>query len=156
MELDTFFEAIREGDVDRVARYLSDHPQFVNTKDAKGYTPLVLAAYYDHREIVSLLLSKGAKVTQKDGTGNSALMGACFKGFEEVAKMLIEAGADVNEQNAMGGTCLIYAATFNKESIVRLLLEHGANAQLKDMRGQTALDHDLARFDLMTRSTKAD
>ena len=103
MDLETFFGAVRDGDVAKINSAITDHPDWVNSKDSRGYTPLILAAYYDRKEVVALLLQKGARVRDKDGTGNSALMGACFKGYEEVVALLLEAGADVNERNAMGG-----------------------------------------------------
>lgn len=136
-----FFEEIRSGHTEAVQKMLEDIPDLLNANDNRGSTPLILAAYYDQQDIVSLLLNQGAKIDDKDASGNSALMGACFKGYTEVVKQLIAKGANINERNAMGATSLIYAATFNRLEIAKVLLHHGADATVKDGRGNTAIDH---------------
>ncbi len=138
---ETFFTEIRNGDLVAVARMISEHAEWVNAKDQRGSTPLILAAYYGHGDMVDLLLDKGARIDEKDSSGNTALMGVCFKGFTALAKNLIEKGANVNEHSAMGATCLIYAATFNRVEIAELLIGHGADTSAKDGRGNTALEH---------------
>lgn len=139
--IQTFFEEIRKGNTEAVQIMLADIPDLLNANDDRGSTPLILAAYYDQRDIVSLLLHQGAKIDDKDASGNSALMGACFKGYTEVVKQLIEKGASINERNAMGATSLIYAATFNRLEIAKVLIAHGADATVKDGRGNAAIDH---------------
>ncbi len=136
-----FFDAIRNNNPDSVKAGIVANPEWVNLKDQRGSTPLILAAYYDDREIVKLLLDHGARVDETDGTGNTALMGVAFKGYEEMAKLLIAGGADVNAVNAMGATSLIYAITFKHQNLAKILLENGADPSIRDARGQTAADH---------------
>jgi ankyrin repeat protein len=139
--MERLFDAIRKGDTEAVRRLLANDGKLLHSRDPRGSTPLILAAYYNKGEIVDLLLEQGAKTDEEDGSGNTALMGVCFKGYEAVAKKLIAAGANVNARNAMGATCLIFAITFNKEGIAKLLLEAGADPAARDARGHTALDH---------------
>jgi ankyrin repeat protein len=141
METSEFFNQIREGNLPAIEALLNSHPQFLNSRDSRGSTPLILAGYYNHRDVVRFLLEKGVPVDEKDSSGNTALMGACFKGYAEIAEILINSGANVNARNGMGGTCLIFAITFNREPIARLLLAHGADADARDPGGKTALDH---------------
>jgi ankyrin repeat protein len=141
METTEFFSRIREGNLESISKGLEANPELLHTKDPRGATPLIMASYYDHRDVVRLLLSKGARIDEKDGSGNTALMGVCFKGYEEMAKILLEAGADVNARNGMGGTCLIFAVTFNRENIAKLLITHGAKLDAVDAQGHTALYH---------------
>lgn len=141
MEITAFFDQVRQGDLAGVRDSLQAHPQWLSARDPRGSTPLIMASYYDRREVVEYLLEQGAPVDEKDGSGNTALMGVCFKGYPEMAKILIGAGASVDAPNSMGTTCLIFAVTFNREPMARLLLEHGASVAVRDAQGQTALDH---------------
>jgi ankyrin repeat protein len=134
------FNQIRNGNSKAMEILLKNNPKFLEIQDERGSTPLLLAAYYGHVDMVEFLLDKGAQVDALDGSGNTALMGVCFKGFTPIAEKLINAGANVNQKNAMGATCLIYAVTFNRKEIAELLLKNGADASVKDARGKTAMD----------------
>ena len=137
----TFFNELRIGNTETVKELVAELPELINSVDQRGSTPLILATYYDQRDLANFLLDQGAEIDAKDASGNTALMGTSFKGFVQIAKDLISRGANVNVRNAMGATCLIYTATFNREELARLLLEYGADRTVKDARGNTALDH---------------
>src|SRR5690606_21571771 len=117
---------IRKGGLEAVRQRLETAPQLLEGLDSRGSTPLVLAAYYGHGELVALLLEKGAKVDTADAVGNTALMGVCFKGYLDIAQQLIGAGSNVNHSNSMGATCLLYAVSFDRRPMAELLLAHGA------------------------------
>lgn len=138
---DTFFNEIRNGDIDAVGKMLDANLDLIQAKDQRGSTPLILATYYNHEEMTGLLLEHGAQIDEKDSSGNTALMGVCFKGFHEIAQLLIEKGANVNESNSMGSTCLIYAVTFKHLEIAKLLLANGVDTSIRDGRGNSAFDH---------------
>ena len=44
-DINFFFEAIQSGEKDRVEVLLKLHPELVNAKDARGFTPLIFASY---------------------------------------------------------------------------------------------------------------
>jgi ankyrin repeat protein len=135
---DVLFDAARRGDVATLHEMLGQGLD-VNTTNAKGFTPLILASYDDHYDAVVMLLNAGADPNIQDVTGNSALMGVSFKGYPDVARLLIERGADLNLQNGNGGTALMFATMFGRNELVRILLEAGADTTIKDVRGLTAL-----------------
>ncbi len=141
MTQDSFFDAIRQGDLETISSLGEKNPDLYGSRDSRGSTPLILAAYYNREATVDYLLQKGVPVDEKDGAGNTALMGCCFKGYLGIARKLIQAGADVNTINSLGSSCLIYAVTFNQIEIAKLLLSHGADMHIRDARGQSALDH---------------
>jgi ankyrin repeat protein len=145
METIDFFNQIRDGNLSAIEALVDRHPGLLRSRDQRGSTPLILAGYYNHPEVVRFLLERGVPVDEKDSSGNTALMGACFKGYTEVAETLIDAGADVNARNGMGGTCLIFAITFNREAMAQLLLKRGADAGARDPGGKTALDYARAQ-----------
>jgi len=74
--------------------------------DAKmqgGYTPLHLAAIYDHKEIAEVLIAAGADVNAKNKRGMTPLHSAAAKEHENIAELLIAKGADVNAKDGIGG-----------------------------------------------------
>ena len=108
-------------------------------RDAKGYTPLILATYNGRRSTTDLLLARGADANSADDDrGNTALMGVAFKGYDEIARLLIDAGADVNLRNHAGQTALMMAALVGQTDIIEMLLASGADASLRDVAGNSA------------------
>ena len=76
----------------------------VNEKDENGGTPLQVATYEGHKEIVELLIAKGADVNAKEsGLGTAPLHRAAFRGHEAIVELLIAEGADVNAKIKLGG-----------------------------------------------------
>ena len=144
-DIESFFEAIRTGDYKQLVTQINSNPQFVNTKDSRGFTPLIFATYFDNEMASRLLIDHNAEIDARDGTGNSALIGVSFKGNEKLATLLIENGAHINAKNKMGTTPLIFASMYNKEALIKLLLIRGADISLKDCEGKSAYDHALEK-----------
>ena len=65
MEQKEFFNSIREGNLEVVRKHLEGHPDLLMARDERGSTPLIMASYYDHRDMVMLLLEMGAPVDEK-------------------------------------------------------------------------------------------
>ena len=81
-------------------RLLLDRGADPNVADGEGLTPLLAAALFDRRDMVRLLISKGAnvnasaRVTTKKGSGTfTALAVARENGYTELAQILTDAGA---------------------------------------------------------------
>lgn len=135
------FEACRSGNFEMVQNIVEQFPESVNMEDAKAFTPLILAVYNNHPDVVDYLLKNDANLEAGDAAGNTALMGVCFKGYKDIAKMLLNAGALVNHRNGQGATALTFAATFGHLQIAEMLLEKAADITVPDMRGKSPLDH---------------
>jgi ankyrin repeat protein len=92
-------------------------------------TALHLGALRNHTDIVSLLISNGARINARDSVGNTALHLAAMYGHTEVAQLLVEAGADVEAQTAYlpGGTPLHLAALNGGGGVVQVLLNRNGN-----------------------------
>jgi hypothetical protein len=90
--------------VKRVEKMLDESPRLIKYRDKWGDTILHYGHY--HRDMVRLLVSRGAKVNAKNKEGNTPLHTAvmavwtCAGGVEE----LIAQGADVNAKNKKGQT----------------------------------------------------
>ncbi|WP_347925642.1 ankyrin repeat domain-containing protein [Pontimicrobium sp. SW4] len=144
-DIDLFFESIRIGDKYRLEALLGINPGLVNTRDSRGFTPLIFATYFENEEITNFLIEKNADINAQDNSGNTALIGVCFKGNATIVNLLIKKGADINATNNNGSTPLIFATLYDKENIVNLLLNAGANKSIKDFEGKTAYDYALEK-----------
>lgn len=134
-----FFEAARQGDSAAIESYLSQDINLEATNE-DGYTAFILAAYYNHIEVLDLLLKGGANPCAVDTRGNNALMAVSFRGHVNAAEWLLDnTQCGVNYQNFAGQTALMMASLFGHQRIVKLLLVYGANPDLQDFQGNTAI-----------------
>ncbi|KAF5829326.1 ankyrin repeat-containing domain protein, partial [Dunaliella salina] len=61
-----------------------------------GRTPLWTASFNGHREVVHLLLNKGAVVDKANNAGATPLFVASQQGHMDVSRLLLERGAVVD------------------------------------------------------------
>lgn len=97
----------------------------VNTTDAKGRTPLHAAAFSDHVECVSLLLSHGAQANAVDThTRRTPLMMAALNGQTNAVEVLVSSTkADLALQDTDRDTVLHLACSKGHETSALLILE---------------------------------
>ena len=118
------------------------------TEEDKGATVLLIASSFkDYKDVVSLLISRGADVNFKGKDGKTPLIWAAGNSFE-TTKILLDNGADVKAKGDDGMNAFIQS-TFGILSkkvttdVLTLLLENGAdvNSALnsRDAAGWTAL-----------------
>lgn len=134
--LKNLMDAINDGDTIEEIGVLLDSETSVDRRDNRGQTPLMVAAWRGHTEIIKFLLSNKADVNARDSGGTTPLM---LSHHEEVVKLLISSGADVNIATSWGSTALSDAAKEGKDKIVELLLAHGADVNHSEYDGYTAL-----------------
>ena len=87
------FAAAKIGNSEVINEFLK-HGFPVDVRNQDGYTPLMMATYYGHQDIVTTLLAKGADRCARDNRGNTALMGALFKMEFAIAKQLRQVDCD--------------------------------------------------------------
>ena len=68
-----------------------------------GNSPLSAAVYQNRRDVVRLLIERGANVNQPDNAGWTPLHLAVANGRLQTARMLLEAGVDPNARTASAG-----------------------------------------------------
>ncbi|MHC4464267.1 MAG: ankyrin repeat domain-containing protein [Planctomycetota bacterium] len=90
-------------------------------------TPLHLAAEKGHKDVVELLVAKGADIGAKDTDGDTPLHSAAGADHRDVAELLIANGADLNVKNNDGRTPLDVALSQRHNDIAKLLVEAGAD-----------------------------
>jgi ankyrin repeat protein len=134
------FDAARKGDVKSMEHMYTMNEDTINANNKQGYTPLILACYYNQTEVLKFLISKKVILNEKPNSP-TALQAASYKGFTKGAEMLLNYGANPNIADANGTSPLIYAVQFNHKEITELLIKKGADVNYKDPSGFSALDY---------------
>jgi ankyrin repeat protein len=105
----------------------------VNARNAKGETPLEIAAELGFVDGVDFLISAGAKVDETNNTGSTPLIDAVSRRDLAVVRSLLKAGANPDRPDNSGRSARDYATLDGKESPVLAEIdsstkEHGGNA----------------------------
>ena len=136
-------DAAKTGDMAAVRALLEKQPGLLNAPNNDGQTPLHVAAKNGHKEIVGLLLEKGAEVNARDRFQGTPLHWAVFYGHKEVAELLLVKGAAVNTKERKGWTPLHYAAWKGYKDLAELLIANDADVNAQQEEGMTPL-HEAA------------
>ena len=142
----SIFEAVAIGKIPHIVRLLAKDPDVVNAFSEEGMTPLVLAAWFGHEDVVEFLLQAGARVNSatKNNLKMMPLHAATLNGHAGAARILLAHGADANAAQQGGVTPLHIAARNGDVPLLRLLLFNGADLKRKTDDGLTPLDIALA------------
>ncbi len=115
---------------------VSAEPTLIDARSRTGDSAILTAVYHRQKEIVNLLVARGARMT---------IFEACAAGEVERVERLLEPQA-VNDFSADGWTPLHLAAFFGHTKIAELLLAQGADlaARSRNTNGNTPLHAALA------------
>ena len=129
--------ALRESSL-KVVQVLLGWPKTqVETRNAVDESPLMMAAFKGHIEIVRALIARGADINK---TGWTPLHYAATGSHNTIVSLLLEEHAYIDAESPNGTTPLMMAAQYGSAATVRQLLEAGADASLKNQLGLTAQD----------------
>jgi uncharacterized protein len=155
-------DAIKAGNRDDVNRLIRDHPALLQTRDANGASPLLLAIYHQKHDIAKALADASGSIDLFEAAalgrvdrikqllrndpsrasayapdGFPAVGLAAFFGHLDAVKALIAAGADIHAAAKNGlKVQAIHAAVASKNlDIVRTVLEAGADPNAAQQQG---------------------
>lgn len=120
-----------------VAVLLASPALKVDASNAKGETPLMMAALKGQVDLARKLIERGAKVRKSGWTpAHYAASGPSA----ELLALLLDRGADIDARAPDGNTPLMQAARFGTEDSIKLLVQRGADKNLRNERSQSAAD----------------
>ena len=135
-------EAAWNGELLKVQKLLVENPQLLNAKGPWGWTLLQRAIYFNHSDVVSYLISKGADVNLTTPDGESALHWAIKCGHEELAMFLITHKADGDITDNRGITPLQLAVENGYKEILEELITNGVKLTEKEKYYSRNFLHD--------------
>lgn len=100
-------------------------PINLDSRNAKGQTPLHIASTTNNIEPGQFLLSKGVEIDARDDFGKTPLHCACMYGGLQMVKLLISHGTNIDAQDEEGCSPLHYAAEQGFGDIIQELLKCG-------------------------------
>ena len=100
------------------AEFRSNRSQWIDCKDTRGRTPLIVSARRGYYQVAELLIHLGASLDIFDNVGCTALHEAVYRRHDAVATMLVQQGASPFIVNMQGSTAM------------DIVCKHGYNAGL--------------------------
>ena len=113
----------------------------MNVKDKFEFTPLELAAWKGYKEIVGVLIEKGAEIPVTGRKARTILSSACQQGLFDLFRIQVERGIDITIPNNSQGTLIHDAAKGGSPEIVAALIKKGLKMDSKDKYGWTPLHY---------------
>lgn len=165
--IEALFWAVEEGYFTAVFMLLEKDP--INLEDRYSYdtehseTVLHAVSRKDRRDILSLLLGRGAPINTRDARNMTPLDVAALEGRMETMRILLKNGAwknglvrdqlrhlhNTDAMKAIAVTPLICAASQRHLDICKLLIAEGCNVNATDKSGKTALHFAVENEDNM-------
>lgn len=131
------FLALRDDSPKVAAALLADARTAVDTANASGETPVMMAALRGNVEWTARLLERGAQLNR---SGWNALHYAATGPGTALVTMLLARGAVIDAASPNGSTALMMAARYGPEDTVNLLLTRGASLAARNIQGLSAVD----------------
>lgn len=145
------FHSLIKGNIDIVRIFLNNGVSVNATEHSSCHTPLMIAAFHGHFDLVKFLLDRGAnpnlinkpKYTKASPPDDWFLRfaGANKKDIKDAKEYFKNLGYE-NKDAHFRNTALSLAAIHNHSAVVKLLLDRGANPRIKDENGRTVLDYE--------------
>jgi uncharacterized protein len=111
----------------------------LDTRDARGRTPLLLAVTEDRLAVARLLVYLGADPDALDDQHDTPWLVTGVTGSVEMLEVLLPAGPDLRIRNRFGGTSLIPASERGHVAYVRRVVRTGIDVNHVNNLGWTAL-----------------
>jgi hypothetical protein len=90
---DTLINPMLQGDVPAIKQALDKDPGLVSAKDSNGETPIFNAVIDGNRDIVALLIDRGADVNAKNNNGETPLDKTTISPNKDIIQLLKSKGA---------------------------------------------------------------
>ncbi|HEY0823714.1 MAG TPA: ankyrin repeat domain-containing protein [Ramlibacter sp.] len=131
------FMAVQDGSL-KAAEVLVEWPRTnVEWRSPKDESPLMMAAFRGHTELVKKLIARDAHVNKP---GWAPLHYAATGGHLEIMRILLEEHAFIDAESPNRTTPLMMAAHYGSTAAVKLLLDEGADPTMRNELGLSAVE----------------
>lgn len=141
--------AVQDKQIKSVEALLAASAPLTWTTIAEGNYALHCAVVNNDTEMVKLLLSKGAKLTQKNKFGKTPFELACDLGHFDCAELCFaDKDKYTDVDGAHYGALVIYAVNAGEDALLARLLQSGASVTARTRQdNMTAMHHAAKRYD---------
>jgi len=131
----------KQGDV-LGTEIMFERGHYIDLKNEIGKTPLHIAAFFGHIDIVRFLVENGADINKEiESSGQTALYMAVLQNHYQIIRYLIKNGAFVNVTDKITGKTLLHiAAKKGDVQMTGILISAKINVLINNKRGMTARD----------------
>eukprot|EP00003_Mantamonas_plastica_P021036 TRINITY_DN3396_c0_g1_i11.p1 TRINITY_DN3396_c0_g1~~TRINITY_DN3396_c0_g1_i11.p1 ORF type:complete len:251 (+),score=60.93 TRINITY_DN3396_c0_g1_i11:129-881(+) len=136
-DIDALMIAVQKGNCSLVQDLISKGAD-INVRGVHGWSPLLLAQWYEHDDIVQLLRSQNANEEHMICEQDLQFLKTVEQDITDSLRLIVE-GANVNARFDDGDTALIRAVSSRSLDKVKMLIDHGANVNLRGCMHDTAL-----------------
>jgi len=156
------FEAARDGRVGEVLFLLRNHPDLnVNWANEHNFqqTALHTAAFYNHTEVVKVLLAHPRiNVNQTNMSESTPLLDGCFKGNVSVVQVLLkDPRVNATLEDDEGCTPLWMASCYGHLEVIEWLIASGRDlGDVKNKKGKDRFDHECTALEIARRERKTE
>ena len=92
----------------------------LQAQTTEGETCLYQAAYYNHKDVVRILLKAKCDVNAVNRLGQPILFAAAKQNLHDILEILLKNGADVNIQDAKGASAAHVASQYGNTRILQV------------------------------------
>ncbi|XP_067653971.1 fibronectin type 3 and ankyrin repeat domains protein 1-like [Haliotis asinina] len=133
------YYASRRGDLETVKRILAEGDVDINYRRG-SWTPLMVAAYNGHRDVVEFLVDREADMSLVNSDGSNVLHLACRRGRLETVKLILPLNVvNINSRGGDSMTPVMEAARWGRRNVLEFLVGKGADVSLVDRGGNSVL-----------------
>lgn len=137
-KLSTAFKYAKSTDSDHLSNLLSKHPELIHSKK-RGRSLLHVAVTHLNKEMLLMLVMRGADINVKDDAERTPLMLAIELKAEDVALQLLDLQADHLMKDRNNMSCFQLACLHGCVNVASALLSKGMNIDEKDGEGNSPL-----------------
>ena len=132
--------ALREDSIKAVNFLLSQRSVKVESRNAQGESPLMIAAIKGQLEPAKLLIQRGAEVNKTGWTPLHYAASRAEPDSLDMVRLMLQHHAYIDAESPNKSTPLMLASHYGHADVVRLLLQEGADPSLRNEQGLTAVD----------------